>query len=169
VVRKGGSEREAAWSVFVLGDGRGDLFGLGVAPGALGGVRLDLAQLSLEVRAGYGNSFAESARFGIRTQEFALGAAGFRGFDLGPVTLAIGVAVSSVLLAQDFHDPQTPNRNAVGVSLGPLVSVQVPVYQSFYARLDGAVLTYLFEQGDYTSQFATPFTGQVALGLGSFF
>ncbi|MHB8418539.1 MAG: caspase family protein [Myxococcales bacterium] len=171
VVRKGGSARRAAWSAFLLGGARGELFSLGTAAGGAGGVRLDLSQLSLELRLGYGSSQTDSSPLDKRSVEYDAGLAALRSFDLGPLTLGIGLWVSGLLWAQDFHDPQTPNRVSEGLLLGPLGSVQLPLYRRLYLRLDAAALTYLVPQGDdpTAARLATPFTWTADLGVGVFF
>jgi hypothetical protein len=167
VVRKGGTDRDAAVNTFVEGAVRGALLHLGIASGVIGGVRLDLPYLGLEARVGMLQSSVAPGRLTIDTREWTAGVAAFRAFDLGPVTLAGGVEASGVWLDQAFHERQTPDRRSYGLSLGPTATFETALYGPWTIRADGAFLTYLLPgAGDETR---TPVGWRAGAGLGHYF
>ena len=166
VVRKGGTDREAALSAFAVGGIRWPIFDLGTATRGDVGVRLDLPVLSLEARFGVGGSTALSDRLRIDTRELAASIAALRAFDLGPVTWSAGVEAGGVRIDQSFHEAQTPDRSAYGWSVGPLMTVQAPLAGPFDLRIEGSLLTW-FLPGERDLQ--TPVSPRIAGGIGASF
>src|SRR5262249_4294049 len=136
VVRKGGTERTRALSAFVSAGARGDLLDLGTAWLAMLGLRLDLPSLSLEARLGYASSQQTNRRLDIDTREVSVALAATRAFDLGRLTVGLGLEAGSSWFAQAFHDPQTPDRDVAGLFVGPIAQLQLPIGKRTYTRLD---------------------------------
>jgi caspase domain-containing protein len=173
VVRKGGTDVSSAFSMYAIAGARGALFDIGTAWQTGVGARLDVQELSLELRLGAGGATRprnEVHRIDIATHDFTLSAVGVRAFDLGPVTLAIGLEVGGLWLAQRFTDNQTPSRNTYGAMVGPIGIVEVP-WSRVYLRVEGEVLTYLLPLGNdpEDASKSTPVTGRVGAGVGFYF
>ncbi len=161
VVRKGGTDRGAAWSSFAHGGVRGAIFDLGTSTYGGVGFRLDVPFLTVETRFGYGTSSTRSERLEIDTRELRLSMAGLRAFDFGLATVGVGVEAGIDRFDQRFHEAQTPDRGTWGADVGPVLALEVPLGGSFFLRGDGALLTY-FLPGE------TPVSWRAGAGIGSF-
>jgi hypothetical protein len=179
-VRKGGTDRTSAWSAFVTGGARGDFFDLGTAWRTEVGARLDLAALSLELRSALAESSQQNPRHTIDSRELGLSVAAVRGFDVGPLTISAGLEVGGAWIGQDFIDPpnqppgvfpMTPSRDSLGLYMGPLLELQLPVGRRLYARAEGAGLTYFLRAGDSSTSggVSTTVTYRAGIGAGIYF
>jgi hypothetical protein len=169
VVRKGGTVRNVAGSLFADGGVRGDLFRLGTAWRTDVGGRVDLRQVSLALRIGFSQSDTANTHYAdITTREVAFGLDALRAFDLGPVTLDIGLELGASWFGQDFHDA-TPKRSSGGPFVGALGGLEVPLPHRLYARLEVAGLFYFLRTNDdlmSAGATATAATYRAAAGLG---
>ncbi len=165
VVRKGGTVRRAAGSLFADVGVRGEIFDLGVAWRTEVGARLDLRQLSLALRLGFSQSGHDNERLDITTREISLAVDGLRAFDLGPLTLDGGLEAGTSWLAQAFHDPLTPDRTAVGPFVGAVGQLEWPLPHRLYARLEAAGLFYFMRTGASSAMTTAP-TYRASAGLG---
>lgn len=170
VVRKGGTPETFARSVYTVGGVRGSLLGLGTSWQAAVGARLDLAALSLEVRAHGGLAETVNERLAIDSRELGTSVIALRAFDLGPITLGAGLELGAFWLAQRFGEPQTPDRDTFGAELGPIGVVEAPIGR-WYLRAELAALTYMMRAGNDagTMETSTPLTFRGGLGLGAYF
>jgi hypothetical protein len=170
VVRKGGTEVSSALSVYAIGGARGSLFDIGTAWQSGVGVRFDIHELALELRFGAGGATRHNARIDILTNDFSASAVAVRGFDLGPLTLSVGLEAGGLCLLQRFTDGMTPSRRTYGAMVGPIGILEVPLGR-FYARLEGEVFTYLLPLGNDVDVVSsrTPVTGRVGAGAGVYF
>lgn len=141
VVRKGGTPLVAVASAFATGGVRGSIYGGGAAWQTALGARFDLAELSLEARLGLGGASTENERLGIQSMELTLAVAGMRAFDVGPVTLAVGLELGGLRLSQRFDDDLTEDRTSYALFGGPLLMAELPI-DRFYLRVEGAIPTY---------------------------
>ena len=165
VVRKGGTYRRYAGSLFADGGVRGEVFGLGTAWRTEVGGRLDLRQLSLAVRLGFAQSDRDNGRLDITTSEVSIGLDGLRAFDVGPLTLDLGLEVGASSFVQAFHDPATPNRASFGPYVGAVGQLEWPLPHRFYARFELAGLFYFLRTND-TSGMQTGPTYRASAGVG---
>jgi hypothetical protein len=166
VVRKGGTQVRAAPAVFTQVGLRGPLLGLGTAVRAEVGIRVDLADLSLQLRLAAGGSQADSPRLDIGTRELAASLAALRDFDLGDLTLGVGVEAGGAFLTQRFHEARTPDRDSAAALLGPTAEVAYRLAGPVSLHADGAVLTYFATAGNdpARAESRTPVTWRAALG-----
>ena len=165
VVRKGGTVRTAAGSLFADGGVRGEVFGLGTAWRTEVGGRVDLRQLSAALRLGFGQSDRDNGRLDITTRELSLAADGLRAFDLGPVTLDVGLELGVSWFAQAFHDTATADRDSFGPFVGALGQLEVPLPHRLYARLEVAGLFYFLRTSAGAAMSSAP-TYRAGAGLG---
>ena len=165
VVRKGGTVRKVAGSLFADGGVRGEIFGLGTAWRTEVGGRVDLRQVSLALRVAFSQSTRDNERLDITTREVDLAVDGLRAFDLGPLTLDVGLEAGAAFFAQAFHDPATPDRSSTGPFVGALGQLELPLPHRFYARLELAGLFYFLRTGD-SSAMSSAATYRAGIGLG---
>jgi hypothetical protein len=165
VVRKGGTIRKVAGSLFADGGVRGQLFGLGTAWRTEVGGRVDLRQFSLALRVGFAQSERDNGRLDITTREVSVAIDGLRAFDLGPLTLDVGLEGGVSSFAQAFHDPATPDRASVGPFVGALGQLELPLPHRFYARVELAGLFYFLRTSDASAMQTGP-TYRVGAGVG---
>lgn len=166
VVRKGGTQRGSALAVFAQAGVRGPLLGLGTAVRAEAGTRLDFAGVSLQLRFAAGSSQADSPRLDIGTREIAASLAALRDFDLGVITLGVGVEAGGAWIAQRFHEERTPDRDAGVALVGPTAEAELRLAGPLSLRADGSLLTYFLEAGNDpgAASSRTPVTWRAALG-----
>lgn len=165
MVRKGGTIRKVAGSLFADGGVRGEIFGLGTAWRTEVGGRVDLRQVSLALRVAFAQSARDNGRLDITTNEVDLAVDGLRAFDLGPLTLDVGLEAGAAFFAQAFHDPTTPDRSSTGPFVGALGQLELPLPHRFYARLEVAGLFYFLHTGD-VSGMSSAATYRAGIGLG---
>jgi hypothetical protein len=169
VVRKGAVDRTRAFSVLALGGVRGALEGLGTAWRGGVGARLDLPSLSLELQLGFAASQRDNDWLRITSRETAASLAALHVFDLGRLSLGAGLDVGLAWFAQRFDSPNTMGRDSVAGFLGPVAQLEVPLVQRWYARIDGAFVTYLINAGDATAGVSALSTYRASAGVGAYF
>jgi hypothetical protein len=145
VVRKGGSLRRSSLSLMAFAGARGELLGLGTAWRVEAAARLDLPQLSLELRLGTGRAelFPNS---GDTLWELQPSLTVMRALDLGRVTLAVGPTVGVAWLRQTVNDAQTTNSSAF--VFGAVGQVQVGLWGRWFLVGDVALLEYVARHAD---------------------
>ncbi len=168
VVRKGATARRLAGSLFVEGGVRGSVLDLGTAWRTDLGGRLDLRQLSLELRLGFGDSVHRNSHLRSNSFEFSAGVAAFRQFDISMVSVGLGLEFGGLEFVQTFADLYTVTRSSGGLYLGPLFELEVPVWRRLYARVDGAFLTYFLRSQEQVG-WTIPVTYRFGGGLGVHF
>ncbi|MEP6654215.1 MAG: caspase family protein [Myxococcales bacterium] len=168
VVRKGTVDRTRALSVVATGGVRGPLEGLGTAWGGGVGVRLDLPNASLELQLGFASSVRDNDWLRITSRETAASLAALHVFDLGGLSLGAGLGGGLAWFAQRFDSPGTAPRDGLAAFLGPLAQIEVPLARRWYARVDGAFLTYLMDVGE-SGDARTLSTCRAGAGLGAYF
>ncbi|MDB4970658.1 MAG: peptidase caspase catalytic subunit p20 [Myxococcales bacterium] len=165
VVRKGGTPRRLSGSLFADGGVRGQVFGLGTAWRTELGGRLDLRQFSLALRLGFSQSDHDNGSLDITTREVSTAIDALRAFDLGPVTLDVGLELGASWFLQAFHDPSTRDSRSFGPFVGAVGQVEVPLPHHLYARLEVAGLFYFLRTSE-ASMTATAATYRAAAGVG---
>ena len=170
VVRKGGTAETAALSVYAAGGARGSLLGLGTSWQAALGARMDRAELSVELRLTGGRASTTNERLTIDTRELGGSVLGLRAFDLGPLTLGAGVELGATWFAQRFAEPGTPDRDTVGMMLGPIAVAEIPLGR-WYLRGELGALTYILRSGNdaEVTDAATPLALRAGLGIGAYY
>jgi hypothetical protein len=167
VVRKGGTERHASASLFALGGLRGSLLGLGPAGQTFVGARVDLRQFALELRLGFAQSDVNNGRLDITTREIAPALAALRAFDLGPLTLDVGLELGASWLLQALHDPTQQDRRSLGPYLGIVGQLEIPLYRRLFLRVElGGLFYFLRNDVSGTTATTTEATYRVGAGLG---
>jgi caspase domain-containing protein len=169
VVRKGGTARRASGSLFVDGGVRGEVLGLGTAWRTEVGGRLDLSQASLELRLGFAGSERQNGRLDIDTRELSGAIAALRAFDIGPVTLDVGLELGMSWFDQALHDPSLGDRSSFGPFVGAVGQLEVPLSRRFYVRVEVAGLFYFLRTNDpiagNTTATVGTYRGNAGLGL----
>jgi hypothetical protein len=168
VVRKGGAAPTHAWSLFVAGGVRGELLGLGTAGHADVGARVDLRSVSLELRIGFSGSERDNERLAIKSYETSLSLAGLHVFDVGALSLGIGLEGGPAWMAQRFVGPATAPRDGLAGFIAPIMQLELPIRRRFYARLDGAFDVY-FMAPQSRPGIDTSLSYRVTLGGGVYF
>jgi hypothetical protein len=199
VVRKGGTARRHTFALSAAMGVRGSVLGLGEAPQWTLGARVDLPQLSLELRLAFafgdfgGNYFGVSSipfsttTFNsVRTYELTPMLVALRAFDVGRLTLGIGIDLgltwirqqidteipySPVSTVDDYryaaHAP--PARNGMGVVTGIVGQMQIALRRGWFLQLEAAFQTYLLrvqDTGTNSHLSASPtFSALVGLGV----
>ena len=170
VVRKGGTERHVTGSLFAAAGTRGSLLGLGVSWQTLVGARVDLKQVSLELRVGFGQSDLNNGRLDITTREISAAVDALRAFDLGPLTLDVGLELGGSTILQALHDPMHPDRASFGPFVGAVGQFEIPLWRRLYARVEVAGLFYFLRAADVAGGVAsTQATFRANGGLGIYF
>src|SRR5262249_42741285 len=92
---------------------------------------------------------------------------GTHAWDVGRVSLGIGVAAGGAWLRQDFSDEGVaPSRNAGAAHLGVLGDVVVDLVQGFYGGIELDGMTYFFNQQAMGSdRFANAFALRISVLL----
>ena len=169
VVRKGGTVRRLSGSLFADGGVRGEILGLGTAWRTEVGGRLDLRQVALELRLGLAGSDHDNGRLDIATRELSGAVAALRAFDLGALTLDVGLELGLSWIGQAFHDPMTADRSAVSPSLGVLGQLEVPLTRRLFVRLEMAGMFYFVRTIDSisgtTKSTAATYRGSAGIGV----
>jgi uncharacterized caspase-like protein len=171
VVRKGGTARHASGSLFASAGLRGSILGLGASWQTLVGGRVDLRQLSLELRLGFGQSELNNGRLDILTREITTAIDALRAFDLGPLTLDIGLELGGSWLLQALHDPTLNDRSSFGPFVGAVGQLEVPLWRRLYLRVELAGDFYFLRAFDVNAgvMTSTEATFRVSGGLGVYF
>ena len=171
VVRKGGTVRSATGSLFADGGVRGELIGLGTAWRTEVGGRVDLRQVALALRLGFASSDRNNGRLDIATRELSVAVDALRAFDVGPLTLDIGLEAGGSWFQQTFHDPMTPDRGSGGAFVGAVGQIEAPLPRRLYLAIEIAALFYFLRAGDANgnSTTSTAPTYRANAGLGVYF
>jgi hypothetical protein len=172
VVRKGGTLRHISGSLFAATGLRGSLLGLGEAWQTSIGGRLDLHQFSLELRLGFAQSDLDNMRLDILTREISGAVDAIRAFDLGPLTLNVGLEVGVAGLWQALHDPTQVERRSFGPFVGAVGQLELPLWRRLFVRLELAGLFYFLQVPGTSSgstMTSTEPTYRVSGGLGVYF
>lgn len=171
VVRKGGTLRGSAWSGYLEAGAQTPVLELGVQAAGAVGIRFDGRALSLEVRADLGSSEHENRAVQLQTQRYGLSVAALRAFDLGPLTLSIGLSAGGAVWHQRFFDPRNPPRNALAGQIGPVGTVEVPIRARLLMRLRLGAPTVLVrtQAADGTQSLASAFSFEALAGVGMYF
>jgi hypothetical protein len=171
VVRKGGSERHLSGSLLAATGLRGSLLGLGLSWQTALGARLDLHQVSLELRLSFGQSEVDNQRLDIVTREISAAVDALRAFDLGPLTLDVGLELGGSALLQALHDPSQQDRRSFGPFVGILGQVELPLWRRLFVRLEVAGLFYFLQSQDVNSgvMTSTEATYRVSGGFGIYY
>lgn len=171
LVRKGGGAAGAVMAVQVESRLRSALLDDGGAcPGVAAGVSIALQAVTLAPRFGWcrGN-FANP---GIRAtlDEYDLELAATHVWDLGAVSLEVGLVAGGALLVQRFHTSGlAPSRTTAALQLSPVVGVTRELSERAYLFLLGAGSTYLFRSEDSVTlsrSFRPSFALRASLGVG---
>lgn len=165
VTRKGGLDAPTTWSMFVSGSGRSPLLNTGSAWLASVGARWDLSYLSLEGRFFGGLADQQNQQLSIQTREIGISVAALRALDIGPVVLSGGGEAGLLHLAQAFDVDTTDNRDSLGFSVGPVLTLEVP-FQTFYVRADAGLPGYWVRlEESESAHFEFLFRAGVGFGL----
>ena len=167
VVRKGGTSRQSAASVFASLGVQSAVLGLGAQTRGALGARVDFTALSVELELRYGASETVNRAVELHSGQLALSTSVLRAFDLGPLTFSVGLEVGGVAMRQSFPDGRNPVQRAVGGELGPLATLEIPMGPRFYFRARAEAPTLLIPRADH--ELATPFSVSVRGGLGVYF
>jgi len=159
VVRKGGTERAFALSLFASAGVRGDMLDLGPAFRTELGGRVDLTALSLELHLGFSQFQHMIARSSLNSREVTASAVGLRAFDVAGFTLGLGIEVGAAW----FENLEANDTSSAGLFLGPVAQLLIPLVWRLDLRLDGGLTTYLLESG------ATPVSYRAGAGLALYF
>lgn len=149
VVRKGGTSLTAVASAFATGGVQASINRLGTTWKTGVGARFDLADLSLEARFGVGGANTENERNDSDNLVLTLSVAGMRAFDLGPVTLNVGLELGGLMHDQRNRSSLVPDPHRVSYGLfgGPIILAELPI-DRFYLRAESALPTYYVLVGD---------------------
>ncbi len=123
--------------------------GASVCFGASAGVGLDLRVASLAARLGGCHGGFENELLDASTDELWLELRAGRAFDVGPVSLGLGVIAGASLLLESFSrvTPEPPSRRSLGATLGAGATVTRTLRGGIFVALETDGLTYFFESG----------------------
>jgi hypothetical protein len=145
VVRKGGTARTRAVGIFADGGLRGSLLGLGAAPTAGVGARVDLAGLSVLAGFDWAMSSTENSQgTSLVTTELALHAAALKAYDVSAFTVAFGLDGGLSRLAQSTLDQRGP-IDSYAVTVGPTALAELPLGRRYFLWLQGSSPVYLID------------------------
>ncbi len=132
---------------------------------------MDLRQFSLELRLGFGQSELNNGRLDILTREITTAVDALRAFDLGPLTLDIGLELGGSWLLQALHDPMQKDRSSFGPFVGAVGQLEVPLWRRLYLRVELAGVFYFLHAYDINSgvMTSTEATFRASGGLGVYF
>ncbi len=179
LVRARGGPARSIHGVMALGGARTALLdGQGITPQAVVGYQADLPGFSVGARARFssGTTLTADPAADRRHDEYALALTFERFFDLGPLSLSLGLLVEGAWHRQTFTGgrPIEP-RSTVGAGFGGLVALERHLPASWAPglalRLEGGPYTALMEVTEVEqgvpvgSDWATPLSGWAALGL----
>jgi hypothetical protein len=180
VVRKGGTQRQAAWSWFSEVGWRTSVMSLGQQTGFAWGLRWDLPLYSFELRLGSAVSDHQNP-FGDLTSTETFGTvAALKAFDLGMFTAAVGLEVGGAWWHQSYPqvldgfypmDEPRGTHDGGGFLVGPTANLHfTPPAGKFFARLDFALETEFVRTALSSGPAWTTSVGfRWALGAGWFF
>jgi hypothetical protein len=170
MVRKGATN-QTAMALLALGGVRSSVNDGGVAWQVGAGARFDLEELSLEARVDVGGASATTDA-GVRTgtRELSLSLVGVRAFDVGPLTLSLGLELGGVWFNQRFAEERGRTRNSFAGLGGPLGMIELPIDQ-FAIRLEVALPIYLLRGGNDADEGAllVEVSYRAGIGFGLYF
>jgi Caspase domain len=152
VRKRGAEEPSTAHGVVVMGAGRGATLA-GETPSAsiVFGYEADLPWVSLSPRVRYGSASIESNDAVLRSQHRELGLGGMvqHYVDLGPLSVAFGIAGEAIYHTQrfDLSNRQTQDRTTWGVGFGAVIAAEKRLYEGLGVRLEGGPAALLMRQG----------------------
>jgi hypothetical protein len=166
MVRKG--DVGTAMSAVAMGGVRSPFLDVGLGWRVGAGARFDLPYLSLEARLEVGGAAKTNDKGDIDTREVSLSLVGMRAFDVGPLSLGIGLELGGLWFNQRFTFAET-NNQFTGFG-GPLGTIELPI-DRFYARLEVAMPVYLLREqvGTDSSSLGAHVTVRGGLGFGLYF
>jgi hypothetical protein len=171
MVRKGDGGVGSALSALAVGGVRSPLLeDIGVAWRVGAGARYDLPEITFELRVELGGASKQNERTRTSTREVMVALAAMRAFDVGPVTLAVGLEVGGVWFSQHFTDVQAEVRNQFAGLFAPVGLIELPI-QRFYARLEVGLPIYVLRVGNdpQSSAIEAHVAYRGGLGFGFYF
>lgn len=174
MVRKGtDAGRPLAITASAAASARTSVADLGAVLGADLSARVDLSQVSFELRLGFGHASHRGARLASALWETSARAAALRFYDppargwLAP-TLGVGIEAGAAHLAQTLDEGQ--QQEAWSAVFGPVAVVEQPIGASVVLRFDVAVPVYLIPVTDDAGGGRTAHASvRAALGAGASF
>jgi hypothetical protein len=184
LVRKGAYGRGTVWQPFLMAGVRGDVHNLGRGFRGEGGVRLDLQNVSLEMRVGGGRSVGEisgtlvngeTITRPVEARERSLTFGASRVFDLRRVSLGAGGEAGALLLERrvvpEFAsvEDRYPVQSDVGFVTGPVGHAEMRVWRRLVVRTDVAWLLYVADPIDLPRRQENPqwqTTYRIGFGMG---
>jgi hypothetical protein len=197
LVRKGGSARRHSLALSAMAGLHGGLLGWGAMPEVTIGARLDLPQISLELRAAFDvcdsawqlhwdicPAVGPASRVGdLRTYDLSPMLVALRAFDVGRVTLGLGVDLGLAWIHQRLdttsprkdgsqsgfyptHSP--PDNDGVGVVAGIIGQLQFALARGWFIQHEVGFQTYFLrvQNTAASSHLATSPTFSLLGGLG---
>jgi hypothetical protein len=148
LVRKGRGERALAASAQAGYAARTSLWpGGGLCHGPFAGVAFDLPLVTVASRLGVCRGELRNPFLTATTDELAAELRGAHVWDVGRVSLSVGVSLGGSVIRQGFsRDGIAPDRRALAAHLGVLTGASVELVQGFYAGLEVNAMTYFFNQ-----------------------
>jgi len=145
VVRKGGTRRTRAFGVFAEGGLRGSLLGLGAAPTAGVGARLDFTRVSLLMGIDLAESSIDNSRgTALETSELQLHVALFKAFDASTFTWWLGGEVGVSRLLESTIEQSGPVES-YALSFGPSAALEVPFWHRYFIWVQASVPAYFLD------------------------
>jgi len=125
--------------------------------------------VSLELQLGFASSQQDNDWLRITSRETAVSLAALQVFDLGRLSLGLGLDAGLAWFAQRFDSPNTASRDGLAGFVGPVAQLEVPLARRWYARADGAFLTYLMNAGGGSAGTQALSTFRAGAGVGAYF
>jgi hypothetical protein len=185
MVRKGGAETASVWSAGVAAGGHTDLLHLGSGFAGALGVRVDRAKLALEARLSFqrGTTLSAFPALDFETNVVAATLLAVRPFDVGPLTIGLGVEVGAAAFDQRvsyridgsesyYYDYDSPPRTlSFGAVGGPVLQLEAPLPERFSLRVEAGLPTFAtgMRQWDGSTQLSRSTQLRATAGLGFYF
>jgi len=171
LVRKGEGNRDSALSLEAEVRVRTALMNdAGVCPGLGVGMAIALRSITLVPRVAWCQSGYTNEGLHATTNEWDLELQGSYVWDVGPVSIELGLIVGATFFHQSFSTTGTaPPRTTAALELSPIVGVSRDLGSRTYLYLSVAGATYLYSHETTvtgTTQFGPSFAVRVALGFG---
>lgn len=171
LVRKGGGAARAAMSVEASGRVRSSLLDdSGGCAGAALGVAVAFHSLTLTPRLGWCRSGFAGPGLQATLDEYDLELSAAHAWDLGAVSVEVGVTAGASLLAQRFRTSGVaPPRTTAALQLSPTLAASHELGERTYLFLSLSGATFLFRSQDAATlrtSFGPSFAVRTALGLG---
>jgi hypothetical protein len=165
LVRKGGGElRLVHGPELGMWIGTPAITGLSACIGGFAGYAVDLAWGSIVARGGACRARRSGMYLEDTLEMIDLELDGTHAWDVGPVTVALGVAVGSSLLVRTFTTTgNAPTRTTLAPDVGAIGSLSVPLRHGFYVAGDVSAGTLFFREASMTQGGSTAWTAQFRL------